>query len=145
MASPTISRTPIVPERVRSINGQSFAFLPHRFLRDGFLSSISPDELRLYLFLVLAADRNGISFYSYERICSLLEIDTDQYIEARNGLIDKDLLAFDGTRFQILSLPDKPSWKRSRALRTARQLETSDPATVRQIVLGSFPDVAGRK
>jgi hypothetical protein len=27
--------------------GQSFAFLPHRFLRDGFLSSVSPDELCL--------------------------------------------------------------------------------------------------
>ena len=145
MVARTISRAPIVPQRVRSINGESFAFLPHRFLRDGFLSSISPDQLRLYLFLVLAADRNGISFYSYERICSLLEIDIDQYIDARNGLIDKDLLAFDGTRFQILSLPAKPQWKRSRALRTARQLDTSDPATVRQIVLGSFPDVAGRK
>ena len=145
MAAPTISRTPIVAERVRSINGQSFAFLPHRFLRDGFLSSISPDELRLYLFLVLAADRNGISFYSHERICSLLEIDLDQYIEARNGLIDKDLLAFDGSRFQILSLPDKPTWKPSRALRTAEQLETSDPATVRQILRQSFPDVARRK
>jgi hypothetical protein len=145
MDPPTPNRAPIVPERVRAINGQSFAFLPHRFLRDGFLSSVSPDELRLYLFLVLAADRSGISFYSYERICSLLEIDADHYIQARNGLIDKNLLAFDGARFQILSLPAKPVWHRSRALRTARQMETSDPATVRQIVLGSFPDVAGRK
>jgi len=145
MAAPTISRSPIVPERIRSINGQSFAFLPHRFLRDGFLSSVSPDELRLYMFLVLAADRNGISFYSYERICSLLEIDIDHYLDARNGLIDKDLLAFDGTRFQVLSLPDKPRWKRSRPLRTAKHMETSDPATVRQIVRGSFPDTAGRK
>lgn len=145
MAAPTISRTPIVPERIRSISGQSFAFLPHRFLRDGFLSSVSPDELRLYLLLVLAADRNGISFYSYERICSLLEVDLDQYLEARNGLIDKDLLAFDGTRFQVLSLPEKPRWKRSQPLRTTEQMETSDPATVRQIVRESFPDVAGRK
>jgi hypothetical protein len=97
------------------------------------------------VFLVLAADRSGISFYSYERICSLLEIDTDQYIEARNGLIDKDLLAFDGTRFQVLSLPAKPRWRRSRPLRTARQMESSDPATVRQIILGSFPGAAGAK
>ena len=29
----------------------------------------------------------------------------DQYISARNGLIEKDLIAFDGTVFQVLELP----------------------------------------
>ena len=70
----TIQRTPIVPQRVRSIGGQSFAFLPHRFLREGFFASLAPDQQRLYLLLVLAADRNGLSFYHYDSICSLLEI-----------------------------------------------------------------------
>jgi hypothetical protein len=32
----------------------------------------------------------------------------DQYITARNGLIKKDLIAFDGTLFQVLELPRKP-------------------------------------
>jgi len=100
-----ISRAPILPERVRQIDGQSFAFLPHRLLRDGFLSSLAPDEQRLYLFLVLAADRQGISFYSCDRICSVLEMILDDYIQARNGLLEKDLIAFDGCRFQVLSLP----------------------------------------
>src|SRR5262245_39109558 len=100
-----ISRAPLLPDRIRRIDGQSFAFLPHRFLRDGFLCSLLPDEQRLYLFLVLAADRTGISFYSGDRICSILEMVLDDYIEARNGLLAKDLLAFDGTRFQVLSLP----------------------------------------
>jgi len=31
----------------------------------------------------------------------------DQYIEARNSLIEKDLIAFDGTLFQVLGLPAK--------------------------------------
>jgi hypothetical protein len=60
------------------------------------------------MFLVLASDRNGLSFYSYDAICTLLELDLDQYINARNGLIDKDLIAFDGTIFQVLDLPQKP-------------------------------------
>jgi hypothetical protein len=35
-------------------------------------------------------------------------MDLDQYIKARNGLIDKDLIAFDGTVFQVLELPATP-------------------------------------
>jgi len=97
-----------LPERLRTIGGQSFAFIPHRFLRDGFLASLTADERSLYLFLVLAADRRGVSFYSYDRICTCLEMILEQYLDARNALIDKDLIAFDGTRFQVLFLPMSP-------------------------------------
>ena len=103
-----ISREPIRPERLRTIGGQSFAFIPHRFLRDGFLSSLTADERSLYLFLVLAGDRLGVSFYAYDRICTCLEMMLEQYLAARDSLIDKDLIAFDGTRFQVLSLPHNP-------------------------------------
>lgn len=133
-----ISRAPIRPDRVRRIDGQSFAFLPHRFLRDGFLSSLSPDEQRLYLFLVLAADRDGISFYSCDRIGSILGMVLDDYIEARNGLLAKDLIAFDGARFQVLSLPRTPVYKAPAALRTSAEIEDHDPATVRQTILVSL-------
>ena len=79
--------------RIRRING-GFAFIPHRFLTGGFVSVLGPDELLLYLFLVLTADRNGLSFYGYDKICSLLEMDLDRYVEARCGLIGQDLIAF---------------------------------------------------
>ena len=101
-----VRRAPILPQRVRTIGGQSFAFLPHRFLRAGFFASLAPDELRLYVLLVLAADRHGLSFYHYDSLCALLEIPLESYLRARNALIDKDLIAFDGTRFQVLSLPE---------------------------------------
>lgn len=94
------------PERVRKING-GFSFIPHRFLQDEFLAALSQQEILVYLFLVLASDRFGLSFYSYDMICSLLQITVDQYIEARNLLIEKDLIAFDGTLFQVLELPTK--------------------------------------
>jgi hypothetical protein len=129
-----ISRTPINPQRVRSIGDQSFAFVPHRFLREGFFSSLSSNERDLYFFLVLAADRQGISFYSYDRICSELEIHLDLYIEARNGLIDKDLLAFDGRRFQVLSLPPAPLEAPSKQLRSRDDFERDDPATIHSIL-----------
>jgi hypothetical protein len=94
-------------ERIRRIDG-GFSFIPHRFLTDGFLASLNQEELLLYLFLVLVSDRHGLSFYSYDAICSLLRFSLDGYIEARDELIEKDLIAFDGTIFQVLDLPQLP-------------------------------------
>ena len=95
------------PGRLRRIEG-GFSFIPHRFVSDGFLSCLSQKELLLYLFLCLVSDRNGLSFYSYDVICSLLEISVDEYVEARDGLNRKDLIAFDGTLFQVFNLPRRP-------------------------------------
>lgn len=92
-------------KRIRRING-GFSFIPHRFLSGGFVAALAPEQLLLYFFLVIAGDRNGVSFYSYESICNLLQMQLDQYIQARNALIQYDLIAFDGTVFQVLELPE---------------------------------------
>lgn len=125
-------RNPLVSHRVRSING-SFAFIEHHFIRHGFWASLDHHELLLYFFLVLVADRQGLSFYSYDKICSLLAISVDEYIMARDNLIKKDLLAFDGTFFQILSLPPEPV-RLSRLLQNNEDMEQEDPATVHQLI-----------
>jgi hypothetical protein len=57
--------------------------------------------------LVLASDRNGLSFYSYGNICIWLQFNFDEYVASRDGLIEKDLIAFDGSLFQVLSLPQQ--------------------------------------
>ena len=56
---------------------------------------------------MLVSDRQGLSFYSYDKLCSLLALSLDDYLQARDGLIQKDLIAFDGTIFQVLSLPER--------------------------------------
>jgi hypothetical protein len=100
-----IKKKIIDKSRIRRIDG-GFAFIPHRFLTGGFVSDLSRGQLLLYFFLILAADRFGLSFYSYDKICTLLEMSLDQYVEARCALIKKDLIAFDGTVFQVLALPE---------------------------------------
>lgn len=127
----TVARAPLRSDRVRRIDG-GFAFLPNRFLHGGFFASLSHVERSLYLFLVLAADRNGVSFYGHERICAVLEIAIDDYLAARNGLIAKDLVAFDGVRFQVLSLPDAPVFVPRPPLVTDDDFDDHDPATVRR-------------
>jgi hypothetical protein len=131
-------RQPLVPQRVRRIDGQGFAFLLHRFLRDGFLQSLSRDQLALYIFLVLAGNRQGVSFYRYDAICSILALSLDDYIAARNALIDMDLIAFDGTRYQVLSLPQAPKLRPNAPLTTAEDFENHDPATIRAAILDSM-------
>jgi len=102
-----IKKKVLNPHRVRRIDG-GFSFIPHRFLTDGFVESLTQKELLLYLFLILVSDRYGLSYYSYDAICSLLQLTVEHYIEARDGLITKQLIAFDGTLFQVLALPSKP-------------------------------------
>jgi hypothetical protein len=132
-----VSKQPLYPQRVRKING-SFAFIEHRFLRNGFWEDLNQHELLLYIFLVLAADRNGLSYYSYDKICILLRISVDEYILARNGLIEKDLIAFDGYLFQVLSLPEKVSSTGPAPIDTKKEMERRDPATIDQMILKSL-------
>ncbi len=132
-------RPPVRPDRVRRVE-RGFAFVPNRFLHEGFFASLSDADRSLYFFLVLAGDRDGVSFYAYDRICSILEITPDDYVIVRNGLIDKDLIAFDGTRFQVLSLPPQPVTRPRPPLESRDELERDDPATIRQLVRSSYDE-----
>ena len=122
--------------RIRRIDG-GFSFIPHRFLTDGFLASLQQPELLLYVFLVLAADRYGLSYYSYNRICSLLQLSTEQYITARDGLIEKDLIAFNGTLFQVLQLPQKPLPQSVVCCRSKNE----NPAPIAQLIKQSLKGI----
>jgi len=123
------------PDLVRRISG-GFSFIPHRFLSDGFLASLQQKEILLYFFLVIASDRHGLSFYSYDAICTSLEMDLDQYIKARDALIDKNLIAFDGTVFQVLELPPKPV--SSPPEKQAQFKPTKDQEAIARLINQSF-------
>jgi len=138
-----IAKKIINPERVRRIEG-GFSFIPHRFITDGFLTFLAQKELLLYLFLVLVSDRYGLSFYSYDSICSLLQLTIDQYIDARNGLMEKDMISFDGTIFQVLDLPLKPvvlsNPKLPFCCSHENEEQSKDPATIAGLISRSLKE-----
>ncbi|MBL0715604.1 MAG: hypothetical protein JJV98_18095 [Desulfosarcina sp.] len=135
-----IEKVTLYPNRIRKITG-SFAFVEHRFLRDGFFQSLTHHELLLYLFLVLAGDRKGLSYYSYDKICTLLRISVDEYLPARNTLIDKDLIAFDGRLFQVLSLPQHPAMSPARPLKAKSEMEKHGLAAINSLIARSLKEV----
>ncbi len=90
--------------RIRTVQ-DGFAFIPHRFLLDGFITHLEPGELLLYLFLILAADAHGLSYYGDSKICRLLKTDPITLAHDRRMLIDKDLIAYESPIYQVLELP----------------------------------------
>jgi hypothetical protein len=121
-----MEKSPLCPPRVRKITG-SCAFLEHRFLRDGFWTSLTHHALLLDVFLVLVADRSGLSSYSFAQLCALLQ-----------RSLDDDLIAFAGHLLQGLALPSHPVLHPPAPLHRAQQLAQADPATLRQRIRNSL-------
>lgn len=81
------------PDRVRKIE-HSFAWIDHRLLRNGYLEVMSHHDLAVYLFLALAADCRGVSYYRKEKISDCVNLDWGEFEVARRRLVDLALIAF---------------------------------------------------
>jgi hypothetical protein len=117
------------PDRLRSVERERpFGWLPCRLLRGDLLRLMSTSAKALYLHLALAADRCGLSFWGDRRIQATIGLDTDEFHQAREQLIDLDLVAFDGHTYQLLSLPEPPS-QLARSAATSTEAEPGDHPT----------------
>ncbi|MEJ2247465.1 MAG: hypothetical protein P8Y80_15525 [Acidobacteriota bacterium] len=106
---------PPQPDRIRSIRG-SFSWIDHRFFRQGFDQGLTRLEKLLYFVLIAVSNRDGVSFYSDERLAEILEIRYLHELDgARNELICRDLIAFEQGIYQVLDLPTQPQNPHSRA------------------------------
>ena len=88
------------PKNIRNIKA-SFAWIDHRLVRNGFTEVMTHQDMVLYLFLVLVADKNGVSFYRKEKICQAVSLDYNQFEIAKDRLINMKLVAFEG--YSVLS------------------------------------------
>ena len=82
------------PKNIRNIKG-SFAWIDHRLVRNGFLQVMTHQDVVLYIFLILASDKNGVSFYRKEKICEAISLDYKQFKIAKDRLINMKLIAFE--------------------------------------------------
>jgi hypothetical protein len=85
---------------------ESFAWIDHRLRREGYLRMMSGHDVRVYLFLVLVGNRNGVSFWRDRRICTYLGITGEELIRSRDNLISLSLICHSPQYYQVLSIPE---------------------------------------
>jgi len=111
-------------DRIRKITG-SFSWIDGRFISGGFIKAMTREEILIYLFLIAVSDRQGLSFYHDDRICSLLKIDPVSLGDARESLMERSLIAWHFPVYQVLALPPEPLNALSPEERLLRQRQTS--------------------
>jgi hypothetical protein len=99
-----IQKRILVPQRLRHPPATGWSWVDRRFLREHG-DYLSPEALLLYFFLAAVADRHGLSFYSDRALASRLRLSPQALQQARQELLDRDLIAHQLPLVQVLSLP----------------------------------------
>jgi hypothetical protein len=94
----------LVPQRLRRPPATGWSWLDRRFLREHG-DYLSREAVLLYLFLAAVADRHGLSFYSDHTLTCRLRLAQPVLEQAREELLDRDLIAHQLPLVQVLSLP----------------------------------------
>ena len=94
----------LVAGRLRRPPATGWSWVDRRFLREQG-DYLSRDAILLYLFLAAVADRHGLSFYSDHTLSSRLRLAPQALQQARQELLDRDLIAHQLPLVQVLSLP----------------------------------------
>jgi len=102
------AKGPFVRDRIRRITG-GFGWVDHRLVREHYVEKCSHGALALYLFLVVVADGEGISWWSERSLSTRLGMDSDRLRQARAELEAADLLAYQAPVWQVLQLREAVS------------------------------------
>jgi hypothetical protein len=94
----------LLADRLRRPPATGWSWVDRRFLREHG-DYLSRDATLLYLFLAAVADRHGLSFYSDQTLSSRLHLSPQAVAQARQELLDRDLIAHQLPLVQVLSLP----------------------------------------
>jgi hypothetical protein len=100
------------PERIRSPSQSGYGWLDARLHRQGWLELLSPEDIAVYTFLCLVANRQGVSWYRRDRIQKSLCINETDLWQALERLYELDIVAYhpfskyaSNGFHQVLSLP----------------------------------------
>jgi hypothetical protein len=98
-----IKKRILVPERLRRPPATGWSWIDRRFLREHG-EALSREALLLYLFLTAVADRHGLSFYSDHALTCRLRLTQPALEQARQELLERDLIAQQLPLVQVLAL-----------------------------------------
>ena len=86
---------------------KSYSIVDHDLLHGGFLHELSHEALALYLFLVVAADREGKSYYAERTIMSILRLSGQSFVTALGDLAQNGLIRYSRPYFWVTSLTSR--------------------------------------
>jgi len=99
-----IQKRVLVPQRLRRPPATGWSWIDRRFLREHG-DYLSREAVLLYLFFAAVADRHGLSFYSDSTLACRLRLSPPVLAQAREELLQRDLIAYQLPLVQVLSLP----------------------------------------
>jgi len=97
------AKAPFVRDRIRRI-AAGFGWVDHRVVREHYVEKCSHGALALYLFLVVVADGEGVSWWSERSLSARLGMEVDRLRQARAELEAADLVAYQPPVWQVLQL-----------------------------------------
>jgi hypothetical protein len=98
-----IQKRILVPARLRHLPATGWSWVDRRFVRE-HMDHLSREAVLLYFFLAAVADKHGVSFYGDGTLATLLRMTLPALIQARDELLDRDLIAHEARFTQVLSL-----------------------------------------
>lgn len=99
-----IEKRILVAERLRRPPATGWSWVDRRFLREHG-DYLSREAILLYFFLAAVADRHGLSCYGDTTLTSRLRLTQPVLEQAREELLERDLIAHQLPLVQVLSLP----------------------------------------
>ena len=90
-------------ERLRRVR-RPFGWVDSRLIREDWLRDCGPTAWALYLFWVIVADAQGLSYYADQSVAHRLHITAEAVSAGRAELIRAGLLAYEPPLVQVLSL-----------------------------------------
>ena len=96
-------KRPISLAKLRTVPKQ-FSWVDQRLVRERYIDQLSPEACALYLLLVTVADAQGLSFYAERSLCQRLSMPPAVLRQARQALIQCDLVAYERPLYQVLAL-----------------------------------------
>ena len=94
---------PILPAQLRRVPSQ-FSWVDQRLVREHLIDQLSHEACALYLFLVMVADAQGLSYYADRSLCQRLSMSAPLLRQARQLLIQQGLVAYRQPLYQVLAL-----------------------------------------
>ena len=111
----------LVPTRLRRPPATGWSWMDRLFVRE-HMAHLSREAALLYFFLTAVADKHGLSFYADGTLATLLRMTLPALIQARNELLDRDLIAHEARFTQVLSLLPPSQRRRSEPGQALMQL-----------------------